>query len=124
MAYFPASSTFEGILGEMYSAAFNNPAFDWVCSPAVTELELAMVEWVGELLHLPKKFRAGTLEPGCGVIMGSTTECIITTMCSARDRMIRENTSEVDVLTNNQSRNDILQSLVVLSSSETHMSMV
>jgi aromatic-L-amino-acid decarboxylase len=26
MAYFPDSSTFEGILGELYSAAYNGPA--------------------------------------------------------------------------------------------------
>lgn len=33
MAWFPAASTYPGILGEMYSATFNSANFNWICSP-------------------------------------------------------------------------------------------
>lgn len=62
MAYFPASSTFEGILAELYSAAYNGPAFDWVCSPSVTELENIMMTWLAKLLSLPSSFQPTGIE--------------------------------------------------------------
>jgi aromatic-L-amino-acid decarboxylase len=52
MAFFPASSTYPGMLGELYSAAFTAPAFNWLCSPAVTELETVVLDWLAELLAL------------------------------------------------------------------------
>ena len=38
-AYFPANSSFPGLLGEMMSGAFNIIGFSWMGSPAATELE-------------------------------------------------------------------------------------
>ena len=38
-AYFPANSSFPGLLGEMLSGAFNVIGFSWIGSPAATELE-------------------------------------------------------------------------------------
>lgn len=38
-AYYPANSSFPGILGEMMSAAFNCIGFSWIGCPAATELE-------------------------------------------------------------------------------------
>lgn len=38
-AYFPANSSFPGILGEMLSAAFNIVGFSWRGCPAATDLE-------------------------------------------------------------------------------------
>ncbi|SMY23224.1 unnamed protein product [Zymoseptoria tritici ST99CH_1A5] len=118
MAYFPASSSFEGILGELYSAAFNNPAFDWICSPSITELELAMGVWVGELLGLPPSFRGHA----SSVIQSTTTECLITTMCAARERMVNATVAEGDYETERLRSDDVRNRLVVLSSSETHVS--
>lgn len=68
MAYFPASSTFEGILGELYSAAFNGPTFDWICSPAVTELENIVLDWLVHGLNLPESFLSFSLSRRWGHI--------------------------------------------------------
>ena len=38
-AYYPANSSFPGILGEMLSAAFNVIGFSWRGCPAATDLE-------------------------------------------------------------------------------------
>lgn len=37
-------------------------------SPACTELETVMLDWLGKMLHLPEHFIAGTHGHGGGVI--------------------------------------------------------
>lgn len=123
MAFFPASSTYPGILGEMWSAALTAPAFNWLCSPAVTELETIVLDWVAQMLALPSGFHSqGT---GGGVIQGSASEAIVTVMVAARERYIRqiiakENlTSEEDI----EDRSCELRSkLVALGSNQAHSS--
>jgi aromatic-L-amino-acid decarboxylase len=53
MAFFPCNSSFPAMLGDMYSGAFNAAAFNWICSPAITELETIMMDWVAKLIALP-----------------------------------------------------------------------
>lgn len=87
MAFFPANSTFPGMLGELYSAAFTAPAFNWLCSPAVTELETVVLDWVAQLLGLPECYLSKG--EGGGVIQGSASEAIVTVMVAARERIVR-----------------------------------
>lgn len=96
MAFFPASSSFPGILGELYSAAFTAPAFNWICSPAVTELETVVLDWLAKLLNLPDCYLSST--HGGGVIQGSASEAIVTVMVAARDKYLRETTSHLSGL--------------------------
>lgn len=42
-AYFPANSSFPGILGEMLSAALNIIGFSWRGCPAATDLETVTI---------------------------------------------------------------------------------
>lgn len=89
MAFFPACATYPSILGEMYSSAFTAPAFNWLCSPACTELETVVLDWIADALHLPSEFRSDTKnQRGCGggVIQGSASEAIVTCMVAARER--------------------------------------
>lgn len=87
MAYFSASSTYPGILGEMWSAALTAPAFNWICSPAVTELETVVLDWVAKMLALPEAFMASSGKGG-GVIQGSASEAVVTVMVAARERWV------------------------------------
>ena len=52
-AYFAVTASAPGILAELISAALNQVALDWRASPASTELELRVVDWVRQLLGLP-----------------------------------------------------------------------
>ncbi|KAL1965459.1 hypothetical protein VTN77DRAFT_5715 [Rasamsonia byssochlamydoides] len=90
MAFFPAGVTYPSILGEMYSAAFNAPAFNWLCSPACTELETIVMDWVCKALALPECFLSTSKNRGGGVIQGSASESIATMMIAARERRVRE----------------------------------
>ncbi|KAF2863231.1 hypothetical protein K470DRAFT_255347 [Piedraia hortae CBS 480.64] len=87
MAFFPSSSTYPAILGEMWSAALNLPAFNWICSPAVTELETITMDWLAKILCLPETFLSKS--EGGGVIQGTASEAIVTVMVAARERYIR-----------------------------------
>ena len=56
MAYFANSSTAEGILGELLSAALNGNGMLWKTSPAVTELEQVTLGWLRRWSGLPDEW--------------------------------------------------------------------
>ena len=53
-AYFAVTASEPGILAELIAAALNQVAIVWRASPASTELELCVVDWVRQLLGLPE----------------------------------------------------------------------
>ncbi|KAK3430671.1 hypothetical protein EUGRSUZ_E02461 [Eucalyptus grandis] len=55
-AYFPSSFGIPGMLGEMLCTRFNEAGFNWFSSPAVTELENLVMDWLGKLVNLPTPF--------------------------------------------------------------------
>jgi len=56
MAYFGISSAGPAILGEMLSAALNVNGMLWRTSPAATEVELLVLNWMRNALELPEEF--------------------------------------------------------------------
>ena len=57
-AYFPSNTTYPSILGELLSAGLGVQGMSWVTSPACTELETLVLDWMQELLGLPARFRS------------------------------------------------------------------
>jgi len=53
LAYFAITGSAPGILGELLSAAFNVNGMLWATSPAATELEETVVDWLRQMLGLP-----------------------------------------------------------------------
>ena len=84
-AYFPANNSEASILGELLSAGLGVQGMSWVTSPACTELETLMLDWMHELLGLPDRFRS-TSERGGGVIQGSASEAALVAILAARWR--------------------------------------
>jgi aromatic-L-amino-acid decarboxylase len=84
-AYFPANVSYPSILGELLSAGLGVQGMSWVTSPACTELETLMLDWMRELLALPDRF-ASTSATGGGVIQGSASEAALVAILSARHR--------------------------------------
>jgi aromatic-L-amino-acid/L-tryptophan decarboxylase len=120
MAFFPASSSFPGMLGELYSAAFTVPAFNWICSPAVTELETVVLDWLAKLFNLPECYLSTT--HGGGVIQGSASEAIVTVMVAARDKYLRETTSHLSGLELENAIAHKRSTMVALGSEAAHSS--
>lgn len=88
LAFFPANTTYESILSDIYAGAVSNPGFSWICSPACTELEVVMMDWVAKLLGLDSSFHHAS-GIGGGIIMGSASEACLTVCIAARERALR-----------------------------------
>ena len=84
--YFPGNSSYASILGELASAGLGVQGMSWVTCPACTEVETLMLDWMGELLGLPDRFRS-TSESGGGVIHGSASEATLASILAARWRV-------------------------------------
>lgn len=84
-AYFPGNSSYPSILGELVSAGLGVQGMSWVTSPACTEIETLMLDWMRELLDLPDRF-ASRSHSGGGVIQGTASEATLVSILSARWR--------------------------------------
>ena len=84
-AYFPANTSYPSILGELLSAGLGVQGMSWVTSPACTEVETLMLDWMRELLDLPERFDSRSVNGG-GVIQGSASEATLVAILSARWR--------------------------------------
>ena len=84
-AFFPGNSSYASILGELASAGLGVQGMSWVTSPACTEVETLMMDWMIELLGLPERFHSRSSSGG-GVIHGSASEATLTSILAARWR--------------------------------------
>ncbi|KAI1468798.1 pyridoxal phosphate-dependent transferase [Daldinia caldariorum] len=121
LAWFPSSSSFPAMLGEMYSTAFTGAAFNWICSPAVTELETIVLDWLAKAFDLPSCYLSTGPTNGGGVIHGTASEAIATVIVAARDKYLREATAHI---TDEEEREDAIairrSKLVALGSASAH----
>lgn len=92
-AYFPANVSYPSILGELLSAGLGQQGMSWVTSPACTELETLMLDWMQELLGLPETFRSTTTTGG-GVIQGTASEATLCSILAARWRITNGSINE------------------------------
>src|ERR1700720_928125 len=56
LGYFGWTATAPGILGEIITAPLNVNAMTWRTSPAATELETVVIDWLRQWLGLPNEF--------------------------------------------------------------------
>jgi aromatic-L-amino-acid decarboxylase len=83
-AYFPANTSGPGILGDLVSSGLGQQGMLWATSPAATELEMVVVDWLVDLLELPSGWK--TAGPGGGVIQMSASDSTHTALVAARHR--------------------------------------
>jgi aromatic-L-amino-acid decarboxylase len=84
-AFFPGNTGYAAILGDLATAGLGVQGMSWVTSPACTEVETMMMDWMQELLGLPEHFRS-TSATGGGVIQGSASEATLASILAARWR--------------------------------------
>lgn len=83
-AFFPANASGPAILGELLSAGLGVQGMLWATSPACTELETHVLDWLVDMLGLPAKFKSdGT---GGGVIQDSASSASLCALLAARER--------------------------------------
>ena len=83
-AYFPANASGPAILGDLLSSGLGVQGMLWSTSPACTELETHVLDWLANLLGLPDKYHS-TAEGG-GVIQDTASSAILCALLAARER--------------------------------------
>lgn len=83
-AFFPANTSGPSILGELLSAGLGVQGMMWATSPACTELETHVLDWVADMLDLPSHFKS--TEGGGGVIQDSASSASLCALLAAREQ--------------------------------------
>jgi aromatic-L-amino-acid decarboxylase len=83
-AFFPANASGPAILGELLAAGLGVQGMLWATSPAATELETHVLDWLVGMLALPEKFLS-TREGG-GVIQDTASSATLCALLAARER--------------------------------------
>ena len=84
--YFPANASAPSILGELLSSGLGVNGMLWATSPAATELETRVLDWLVDLCDLPDRFASGG--SGGGVMLDSASSATLTAMVAARHRSV------------------------------------
>lgn len=77
-AFFPANSSYPSVLAEMLIAALGQQGMIWETSPAATELEQRVMEWLRDMCGLPGLWT--------GVIQDTASASTLTALLSAREK--------------------------------------
>lgn len=117
-AYFPTANSYPAIVADILSDGIACIGFSWIASPACTELEVVMMDWLGKMIGLPEEFLACSGGKGGGVIQGTASEATLVALLGAKARAIhhvkKEHPDWKDA--------DIAEKLVGYTSSQSHSS--
>src|SRR5215467_6603577 len=83
-AYFPCNASGPGILGDLVSSGLGVQGMLWSTSPACTELETHVMDWLVGMLGLPEKFLSSSA--GGGVIQDTASSAVLCALLAAREK--------------------------------------
>ena len=96
-AYFPANASPPSVLGELASAALGAQGMLWSTSPALTEIEAHVLDWLVDLLGLPQAWKTA-VGPGGGVIQMSASDSTHVALVVARQLAVERGAATDDVV--------------------------
>lgn len=85
--FFPCAGSGPGILGDLLSTGLGVQGMLWATSPACTELETRVIDWLGEMIGLPRAFLSAS-ERGGGVIQSTASDATLVALLAARHRVM------------------------------------
>ncbi|XP_063222969.1 histidine decarboxylase-like [Bacillus rossius redtenbacheri] len=107
------------VLGDMLANSMNCMSFAWETSPACTELEVVVTNWLGKMVGLPSEFLNTAEESkGGGVLQNTTSEATLLTLLSSR----RQALSRLTVTLGNVDEARLSSFLVAYCSDQAHSS--
>lgn len=94
-AYFPALNSWPSLLGDMLADAINCLGFTWASSPACTELEMCVLDWLCKGLGLPDHYlHHHPQSNGGGILQSTVSECTLMALLAARKDKILQMKNE------------------------------
>ncbi len=116
--FFPGSSGEPAILGELASAGLAVQGMMWETSPACTELETVVLDWLAELLGLPDGLRSsGT---GGGVIHDTASTANLTAIVAGRHACAAERPADAVVYASTEAHSSIAKGAAI-AGARTHI---
>uniref|UniRef100_A0A8C2Z0B8 Histidine decarboxylase n=1 Tax=Cyclopterus lumpus TaxID=8103 RepID=A0A8C2Z0B8_CYCLU len=119
-AYYPSLTSWPSMLGDMLADAINCVGFTWASSPACTELEMNVMDWLCKALGLPSFFLHHHPDSiGGGILQSTVSESTLVALLAARkDKML-----QLRVELNQDVDDSVLNSrLVAYTSDQAHSS--
>ncbi|HEY6100405.1 MAG TPA: pyridoxal-dependent decarboxylase, partial [Anaeromyxobacter sp.] len=80
-AYFPSNTSLASILGDLACAGLGVQGMSWQTSPAATEIEEVVMDWLRQMVGLPAAFS--------GVVQDTASTATLTALLCARERTSR-----------------------------------
>lgn len=96
MGYFPCNAAPVTALAELAAAALNQQGMSWVTSPASTEVESHVCDWLVDLLGLPQAFK--TTSTGGGAIQDAASTSNFVATVAAREAATGGDSTRVPAL--------------------------
>jgi aromatic-L-amino-acid decarboxylase len=90
-AFFPGNASGPGILGDLLSSGLGLQGMLWATSPACTELETRVLDWLVPALALPQKFLSTST--GGGVIQDTASSATLCAVLAAREHATNFNSN-------------------------------
>lgn len=84
-SFFPCNGSYPAILGELLSAGLGVNGMLWATSPAVTELETRLLDWMAGAMGLSDEFLSSSANGG-GCIQATASESTLAALLAARQR--------------------------------------
>jgi len=110
-AYFPSNTSFPSILGDLVSSGLGVQGMIWATSPAATEVETRVLDWLAEMMGMPERFKSTSA--GGGVIQDTASTSALTAVIAARERATKFESNQKGVR----------HKLVAYISTQTHSSL-
>lgn len=85
-AYFPSHASGPSILGDLLSSGLGVQGMLWITSPACTEIETLVLDWMVDICGLPRHFHSS--ESGGGVIQESASSATLCAVVAAREKAL------------------------------------
>ncbi len=111
-AYFPANTSPPSILAELASAGLGVQGMLWSTSPAVTEIESKVLDWLVDMMDLPQSWKSAG--PGGGVIQMSASDATHAVLVVARHQnRERGHAQDMVVYASNQAHSSVVKGCTV-----------
>ncbi|XP_050439369.1 aromatic-L-amino-acid decarboxylase-like [Adelges cooleyi] len=117
-AYFPTANSYPAMVADILSDSIACIGFSWISSPACTELEVVMMDWLAKMIGLPEFFLASAGQGGGGVIQGTASEATLVALLGAKAKALQTIKASNPELTDAE----IVPKLVAYSSQLSHSS--
>ncbi|ETN83559.1 hypothetical protein NECAME_17428, partial [Necator americanus] len=97
-AYFPTACSYPAIMADILSGGIAGIGFSWKSGPAMTELEMATLDWLVDVLGLPEHFKNSHPGPGTGIIQNTASDATIIAIMAARARAVEIEDEESGII--------------------------